>query len=131
MLSAAGDRPGAMGRHARPADQEMAALSAPGFRVIIRVFLARVHPGKEEEFAGFVRGTGLPMVEAQPGCSQAAWGRSLWGDRYQFVVVTHWDSVASLEAFAGPSWREPVIEPSEVHLLAEVVCGHYEADEAR
>jgi hypothetical protein len=40
-----------------------------------------------------------------------SWGRSRWSDQPEFVVVTHWDSVAALEAFAGPRWREAVIEP--------------------
>jgi hypothetical protein len=62
--------------------------------VIIRVFRARIHPGKEDEFE-----------------------------------VTHWDSVAALEAFAGPCWQEAVIEPDEEHLLAEVFCDHYETVE--
>jgi heme-degrading monooxygenase HmoA len=66
------------------------------------------------------------MVKAQAGCSQVAWGRSRWSDQPEFVVVTHWDSVAALEAFAGPRWPEAVIEPDEEHLLAEVFCNHYE-----
>jgi hypothetical protein len=40
--------------------------------------------------------------------------------------VTHWDSVGTLEAFAGPRWQEAVIEPDEEHMLAEVFCDHYE-----
>jgi len=57
--------------------------------VIIRVFRARIHPGKEDEFERFVAETGVPMVEAQAGCSHVAWGRSRWSDRPEFVVVTH------------------------------------------
>jgi hypothetical protein len=48
--------------------------------VIIRVFRARIHPGKEGEFERFVRETGIPTVQAQAGCSQVAWGRSRWTD---------------------------------------------------
>jgi hypothetical protein len=40
--------------------------------------------------------------------------------------VTHWDSVDALAEFAGPSWREAVVEPGEEHMLAEVSCDHYE-----
>jgi quinol monooxygenase YgiN len=97
--------------------------------VIIRVFRARIHPGKEDEFERFVRDTGVPMVAAQAGCSQVTWGRSRWSDQPEFVVVTHWDSVAALEAFTGPRWQEAVIEPDEEHLLAEVFCDHYETVE--
>ena len=32
--------------------------------VIVRVFRARVHPGKEDEFERFVNDTGVPMVKA-------------------------------------------------------------------
>ena len=33
--------------------------------VIIRVFRAQIHPGKEGEFERFVRETGVPTVQAQ------------------------------------------------------------------
>jgi heme-degrading monooxygenase HmoA len=95
--------------------------------VIIRVFRARIHRGHEEEFERFVRETGVPMVESHRGCSHVAWGRSRWSDQPEFVVVTHWDSVDSIEAFAGPRWQEAVIEPEEADMLAEVFCDHYEA----
>ena len=90
--------------------------------MIIRVFRARIHPGKEDEFERFVRDTGVPRVKAQAGCSQVTWGRSRWSDQPEFVVVTHWDSVAALEAFAGPRWQEAVIEPSQGCVLADLGC---------
>jgi quinol monooxygenase YgiN len=97
--------------------------------VIIRVFRARIHPGREDEFERFVQETGVPMVEAQAGCSHVAWGRSRWSDQPEFVVVTHWDSVDALETFAGPRWQEAVIEPEEELMLAAVFCDHYETVE--
>jgi quinol monooxygenase YgiN len=97
--------------------------------VIIRVFRAQIHPGKEGEFERFVRETGVPTVQAQAGCSHVAWGQSRWSDQPEFVVVTHWDSVAALEAFAGPRWQQAVIEPEEEHMLAQVFCDHYETTE--
>ena len=94
--------------------------------MIIRVFRARIHPRKEDEFERFVRETGVPMVEAQPGCTQVTWGRNHWSSQPEFAVLTHWDSLAALEAFAGPRWQEAVIEPDEAHMLAELSCHHYE-----
>ena len=90
---------------------------------------AKIHPGKEGEFERFVRETGVPTVQAQAGCSDVAWGRSRWSDQPEFVVVTHWDSVAALAAFAGPRWQQAVIEPEEEHMLAQVFCDHYETTE--
>jgi heme-degrading monooxygenase HmoA len=94
--------------------------------MIIRVFRARIRAGKDDEFERFVRTTGVPMIEAQAGCAHVAWGRSRWSDQPEFVVVTHWDSVDALAAFAGQRWREAVVEPGEGHMLDEVFCDHYE-----
>jgi heme-degrading monooxygenase HmoA len=98
--------------------------------VIIRLFRARVRPGAEESFEQFVLGTGLPMVKAADGCIHVTAGKSRWHDRPEFVVVTHWSSVDALQAFAGPDWLQAVIEPEEEHMLAQVICDHYEAIEA-
>ena len=43
--------------------------------------------------------------------------------------MTHWDSVAALEAFAGPRWQEAVIKPEEEHMLAQVFCDQYDTVE--
>jgi heme-degrading monooxygenase HmoA len=95
--------------------------------VVVRVFRVRVHPGKEDEFEHFVIDTGIPMVNAQDGCTHVTAGKSHWSDQPEFVVVTHWSSVDDLRAFAGPDWQQAVIETEERHMLAQVFCDHYEA----
>jgi heme-degrading monooxygenase HmoA len=97
--------------------------------VVVRVFRARVHPGKEDEFERFVIETGVPMVKAQEGCTHVTVGKSRWSKQPEFVVVTHWRSVDALQAFAGPDWQKAVIEPEEEHMLAQVFCDHYETIE--
>jgi quinol monooxygenase YgiN len=97
--------------------------------VIVRVFRARVHPGKDDEFRSFLAGAGVPMVTAAEGCTHVTVGESRWSDRPEFVVVTHWTSVAALRAFAGPDWQKAVIEPGEEHMLTETFCDHYETIE--
>jgi heme-degrading monooxygenase HmoA len=94
--------------------------------VIVRVFRACVHPGKEEEFQRFVVDTGMPMVRAANGCTHVTAGESRWAGQPEFVVVTHWESLDALQAFAGPDWQSAVIEPEEEHMLAQVFCDHYE-----
>ena len=97
--------------------------------MIVRVFRARVHPGKEDDFERFVIETGVPMVRAAEGCTHVNAGKSRWNEQPEFVVVTQWRSIDALQAFAGPDWRNAVIEPQEEHLLAEVSCAHYETIE--
>ena len=94
--------------------------------MIVRVFRARIHPGKEDEFERFLTDTGVPMVRTAKGCTHVTAGQSRWSEQPEFVVVTHWESVEAVQAFAGPDWREPVIEPEEEHMLAAVFCDHYE-----
>ena len=94
--------------------------------MIVRVFQARIHPGKEAEFQRFVLETGVPMVKAAEGCTHVTAGESRWSDQPEFVVVTHWRSVDALRAFAGPNWQKAVIEPEEEHMLVQVSCDHYE-----
>ncbi len=97
--------------------------------MIVRVFRARVHPGKEDEFECFVIETGVPMVRAAEGCTHVNAGKSRWIEQPEFVVVTQWRSVDALQAFAGSDWQKAVIEPQEEHMLAEVFCDHYETIE--
>lgn len=44
--------------------------------MVVRVFRARVHPGKEDEFERFVIDTGVPRVKAQEGCTHVTSGRA-------------------------------------------------------
>jgi heme-degrading monooxygenase HmoA len=94
--------------------------------VVVRVFRARVHEGKEDDFERFVLDTGLPMVKSHDGCTHATVGQSRWSEHPEFVVVTHWKSVEALADFAGSEWQEAVVEPEEEHMLAGVFCDHYE-----
>ena len=95
--------------------------------MIVRVFRAQIHPGKEDDFARFVIEAGAPMARAADGCTQVTFGKSRWTEQPEFVVVTHWRSVDAVRAFAGPNWRDAVVEPEEEHTLAHVYCDHYEA----
>ena len=94
--------------------------------MIVRVFRARVHLGKEDEFERFVIETGVPMVKAAEGCTHVAAGKSRWSEQPEFVVVTHWRSVDALQAVAGRDWQKAVIEPEEEQMLAQVFCDHYD-----
>ena len=48
--------------------------------MVFRVFRVRVHPGKEDEFECFVIETGIPMAEAQEGCTHMTAGKSRWSE---------------------------------------------------
>jgi heme-degrading monooxygenase HmoA len=56
--------------------------------MIVHVFRARVHPGKEDEFERLVIETGVPMVKAAEGFTRVTAGKRRWNEQPEFVVVT-------------------------------------------
>jgi quinol monooxygenase YgiN len=94
--------------------------------MIVRVFRARIHEGKEDEFLRFVLEKGVPMTKAAEGCVHVTAGKNRSGEP-EFVVISHWDSVDALQAFAGPNWQEAVVLPEEEYMLEGVTCDHFES----
>jgi heme-degrading monooxygenase HmoA len=94
--------------------------------VIVRVFRARVRPGSTADFEATVRRHSIPLVEAADGLVSWWAGRPL-GETGEFVMVTVWRDLESLQEFAGPDWqRDGVIPADELPLLDETVLHHYE-----
>jgi quinol monooxygenase YgiN len=94
--------------------------------MIVRVFRARVRAGAAADFEAKVRQESIPLVEAAGGVVSWWAGRPL-GAAGEFVMVSIWQDLESLKAFAGPDWqREGVIPPDELPLLEETILHHYE-----
>ena len=94
--------------------------------MIVRVFRARVRAGTAEPFEATVCERSLPRVTGAPGLVSYYAGRPL-GESGEFVLVTVWEDLDALRAFAGPDWqREAVIPKEELPFLEETVLHHYE-----
>ncbi len=93
--------------------------------MIIRVFRALVHPGKQDEFEWFFLNKALPKIKAQPGLVSVMIGKPIETSPTEFLMVTVWQGVNALKGFAGEQWQSPVIDPDEVHLLKETFVHHY------
>jgi heme-degrading monooxygenase HmoA len=95
--------------------------------VVIRVFRPTIQPGKEAEFESFLRDTAVPLVSRQAGLVAQHVGKPRESPSTEFLYVTVWDDVESIQAFAGEQWETAVITPDEEHLLKDTWIGHYEA----
>ena len=95
--------------------------------MIIRVFRAIVHPGKQREFEQFFLNKALPKIKAQPGLVSVMVGKPIESSPAEFLMTTVWQDVNALKGFAGEQWQNAVIDPDEVHLLKETFVHHYEA----
>ena len=96
--------------------------------MIIRIFRPTIHPGKEGEFESFLRDTAVPLVSRQSGLLAQHVGRPRdSSSSTEYLYVTVWEDVESIQAFAGEHWEEAVIAPNEEHLLMSTWIEHYEA----
>jgi quinol monooxygenase YgiN len=94
--------------------------------MIIRVFRARVHAGKAEEFRQFFLEKALPLVRAQPGLARADIGWPIAPTTDEFLMITVWRDLEAVKNVAGDNWQTARILPEERPLLREVEVEHYE-----
>lgn len=94
--------------------------------MIIRVFRARTRPGMGETHERLVRELSMPLVGAQPGLIAFYVGRPVGGNTDEYSMVSLWEDIAALRAFAGDDWEQAVIPEPERPNLQEVHVHHYE-----
>ena len=95
--------------------------------MIVRVFRARARPGREAEFEESLAQRSIPLVESQKGVRSYFAGRPAGSASDEFVMITIWEDLASLKAFAGDDWEKPVIPDGMAPLMRESFLHHYEA----
>jgi transposase/quinol monooxygenase YgiN len=94
--------------------------------MIIRIFRARLKPGKREEFERLCRRSSMPLMRAHPGCLSVRIRQPPDCQPDVFAITSLWKDLASLQTFAGENWREATILPGEADLLEEVIVQHYD-----
>jgi heme-degrading monooxygenase HmoA len=95
--------------------------------MILRVFRAVVKPGRAAAFEAMTRAYSLPVIRTHPGLVAFYPGRPIDELAREFVMITVWDSLASVEALTGPDWRRTImISTEEQPLLESCSIEHYE-----
>jgi len=94
--------------------------------VIIRIFRAKVHDGKQADFERFFLDTAVPHVRKQSGLISLGIGRPESSTPDEFVMIMRWKDLDSVKEFAGADWQSAVILEEERHLIREVSVHHYE-----
>lgn len=93
--------------------------------MIIRVFRARLKPGKRAAFQRLCESFSLPLMREQPGMLAVSIAAPNPKHLEEFVLVSVWRDLESLKVFAGPHWREATILPGEADLLEVARVEHY------
>jgi heme-degrading monooxygenase HmoA len=99
--------------------------------MIIREWRGRASEPKAEAYPKHFRAAVVPELRKLPGFLGAHLGRRRIGDRVEFLVLTRWQSMDAIRAFAGVTVDRAVVEPQAVAALDEFDPGvqHYEVIE--
>lgn len=98
--------------------------------MILRIFRAIVHDGRQSDFEKFIRGKALPLTRAQQGLLFVTVGLPRSESPNEFSMVTAWRDLEALKGFTGESWRQAVVLPEETHMLRDSYLHHYEVAES-
>jgi heme-degrading monooxygenase HmoA len=96
--------------------------------MIARIWHGTTPTSKADEYVEFLRQRALPDYRSVPG-NLGAWVlRRDDGEVAHFMTLTHWDSRAAIEAFAGGDIERAKYYPEDEHFLLEFepTVSHYE-----
>ncbi len=94
--------------------------------MIVRIFRARVLPGKLDQWQQQVEAYSVRWLTSQEGMLGYFPGKPL-GDERDFVMVSLWQDLATLKEAVGENWSRAVLLEDEASLLEEVTVEHYES----
>ncbi|HZA61071.1 MAG TPA: hypothetical protein VE754_05230 [Actinomycetota bacterium] len=96
--------------------------------MIARVWSGTTRAEDAEAYAGYLDLTGVPDLRDTPGNRGVLVLRDVDDDRATFLLVSLWDSLASVEAFAGPDPTRARYYPEDERFLlhAPERVTHYE-----
>ena len=96
--------------------------------MIERVWRGWIAPDKADAYACFLRDDFLPAAHAIPGYRGARVLRREQDGEVEFLVITHFDSLDAIRAFAGEDPEQAHVAPAARALLDrwEERVAHYE-----
>lgn len=99
--------------------------------MIIREWRGRANHLRGNAYPKHFRGVVLPELHRLKGFRGATLAQRKLDDRIEFVVLTRWDSLEAIRAFAGSDIERAVVEPGAAAALVEFDARvrHYEVTE--
>ena len=82
-------------------------------RMIARTWKGAVRSEDGDEYAEYIRKTGIPGYTQTPGNLATLMLRRDVADRCEFLMFTLWDSIESVKAFAGRDPEKAIFYPED------------------
>jgi heme-degrading monooxygenase HmoA len=87
--------------------------------MIIREWRGRASSSQADVYPKHFREKVIPELRQVPGFGGAQLARRRLGDEIEFLVLTRWQSMDAIRAFAGMDVEKAVVEPDAVAALIE------------
>lgn len=96
--------------------------------MILREWRGRTEQSRTAEYPKHFRETVVPELRRLDGFVSAQLAKREFDGRLEFVVLTRWQSMDSIKAFAGVDVGKAVVEPGAVAALTDfdTTVRHYE-----
>jgi heme-degrading monooxygenase HmoA len=100
--------------------------------MIARIWHGVTPAAKADEYYAYLRRTGLVGYKATPGNRGTYARRRIEGDQAHFLMLTFWDSLDAVKAFAGPDVEKARYYDLDAQYLLELepTVQHYEVAES-
>lgn len=96
--------------------------------MIARIWRGRTRAAQADTYLAYLEATGLADYTRTPGNRGLRVLRRVEGDVAEFLLITLWDSMDAVRAFAGPEPERAVYYPEDDEYLLEKdpTVSHYE-----
>ena len=100
--------------------------------MIIREWRGRTEVSRADAYVLHFRNVVMPELQRVPGFLGAYLSRHALDNVLEYVVLTRWESMDAIRAFAGAVPEKAVVEPGAVAALSsyDATVRHYEVIEA-
>jgi heme-degrading monooxygenase HmoA len=88
--------------------------------MIGRTWHGAVPASKADEYHEYLNKTGIPEYKATPGNKGVFVLKRIEGDVAHFLLLTLWDSIESIKAFAGEDYEKAKYYPEDEAFLLEL-----------
>lgn len=93
--------------------------------MVIRLFHAKVRPGKQDEFRKILELLSLPSLKTRSEMVAMYPGQPMGASGNEFVLVTVWKELTS--AVTREEWLKKIIPEEALHLIEEFTIDGYKA----
>jgi heme-degrading monooxygenase HmoA len=84
-----------------------------------RIWRGAVRPGDADEYAQYIVNTGVAGYRQTAGNLGVTMLRRELDDRVEFLILTLWESLEAVKAFAGEDYEKAVYYPEDDRYLIE------------